>query len=88
MRSRGGPGGKRDDLLAESDTEVGAEMANYTTIKNFLDTSKPSRHSPEEIRKYYDEEKIIVTGVSAPTPFLDFLGKMLFVWLPAYRLVY
>lgn len=61
--------------MADSDTEVGAENANYTSIKNFLDPTKVLRHTPEEVRKYYDEEKITVSGVDAPTPFLDFGGK-------------
>jgi len=75
MPSRFGGGGlKRNDsnLMADSDTEVGPELANYTTVKNFTDSTKQLRYTPEEIRKYYDEEKITVSGVAPPTPFLDF----------------
>lgn len=59
--------------MADSDTEVGPEHANYTTIKNFFDTSKPSRYSPEEVKRYMDEEKIIVSGTNETfVPLMDF----------------
>ena len=59
--------------MADSDTEVGPENANFTTIKNFYDSSKPSRYSPEEIKRYMEEEKIIVSGASENyLPMMDF----------------
>jgi len=73
MMNRQSANQKRDNLMAESDTEVGPENANFTTIKNFLDTSKPPKYSQDEIRRYYDEEKIIsAAGSNPPEPFLSF----------------
>lgn len=70
----GGSSRRDDNLMADSDTEVGAEMANYTTIKNFYDPSKnPSNRSSEEIKHFMDKEQIIISGTSdAFLPMMDF----------------
>lgn len=69
-------GSRRDDsnLMADSDTEVGADMANYTTIKNFYDPSKnPSNRSSEEIKHFMEKEQIAVSGTSDTfLPMMDF----------------
>lgn len=71
----GGYGGsrpRRNSFGEDSDSEQPA-AATFTTIKCFYDESKQGvRRAPEEINAYYDQEKIAVTGVNAPVPFLEF----------------
>lgn len=64
--------GRKDTLTEDSDTEVSPDLANFTTIKNFYDNNQPTKYSTEEIRRYYEEERIAVNGVNAPTPFMNF----------------
>lgn len=59
-------------LLEDSDTEISPDMANFVTNKCFYDVNTPTRYSTEEIRRYFDEEKIVVSGTNAPTPFMNF----------------
>ena len=74
-RFGGGSGRReRDNLMADSDTEVGAENANFTTIKNFYDSAKnPSSRSSDEIKHFMDKEQIIVSGSNETyLPMMDF----------------
>jgi len=72
FRQRESNGRKLDSLNADSDNEVDPQMANFTTNKNFYDPNKAVRHSPDEIKRYFDEEKIAINGVNEPTPFISF----------------
>jgi ATP-dependent RNA helicase DDX5/DBP2 len=79
--SRGGGGGGRDfgngrprrnSFGEDSDSEAPAAAA-FTTVKCFYDETKQGvRRDPEEVNQYYEQEKIAVTGVNAPVPFLEF----------------
>ena len=74
--NRNGNGMRRDrndsNLLADSDTECDPSLANFTTNKNFYDLSQQTRHSPEEVKSYYDEEQIAITNANTFAPFVGF----------------
>jgi len=63
---------ENDKLNMDSDTEVDPQLANFVTNKNFLDKSYVSKYSPEEIKRFYDDEKITVYGSNDVAPFLSF----------------